>query len=99
MFCDLVGSTPLAEQLDPEDLRQVILAYQQACAEEIQRYEGYLARYVGDGLLVYFSYPQAHEDDPHRAVRTGLGILAAMDDLPTRLPHAQGRTLAVNQWC
>src|SRR5262249_33550200 len=57
MFCDLVGSTPLAEQLDPEDLRQVILAYQQTCAEQIRRFEGYLARYVGDGLLVYFGYP------------------------------------------
>src|SRR5262245_55803750 len=54
MFCDLVGSTPLAEQLDPEDLRQVILAYQQTCAEQIRRFDGYLARYVGDGLLVYF---------------------------------------------
>ena len=54
MFCDLVGSTPLAEQLDPEDLREVILAYQQSCAEQIHRFEGYLARYVGDGILVYF---------------------------------------------
>src|SRR5262249_8834277 len=74
MFCDLVGSTPLAEQLDPEDLRQVILAYQQTCAEQIRRFEGYLARYVGDGLLVYFGYPQAHEDDAQRAIRAGLGI-------------------------
>ena len=63
MFCDLVGSTPLAEKLDPEDLREVILAYQQTCADQIRRFEGYLARYVGDGLLVYFGYPQAHEDD------------------------------------
>jgi Double zinc ribbon/Adenylate and Guanylate cyclase catalytic domain len=73
MFCDLVGSTPLAEKLDPEELRQVILAYQQTCAKQIRRFEGYLARYVGDGLLVYFGYPQAHEDDAQRAIRAGLG--------------------------
>jgi len=68
MFCDLVGSTPLAEKLDPEDLRQVILTYQQTCAEQIRRFDGHLARYVGDGLLVYFGYPQAHEDDAQRAI-------------------------------
>src|SRR5262245_41413771 len=85
MFCDLVGSTLLAEKLDPEDLRQVILAYQQTCAEQIQRFDGYLARYVGDGLLVYFGYPQAHEDDAQRAVRTGLGIAASLPDLNNRL--------------
>src|SRR5439155_24843043 len=85
MFCDLVGSTPLSQQLDPEDLRQVILAYQQTCAEEIRRFEGYLARYVGDGLLVYFGYPQAHEDDAQRAIRAGLGIVAALPELNTRV--------------
>src|SRR4051812_35844874 len=85
MFCDLVGSTPLAEKLDPEDLRQVILSYQQTCAEQIQRFEGYLARYIGDGLLVYFGYPQAHEDDAQRAIRTGLGIISALLQLNTRL--------------
>jgi class 3 adenylate cyclase len=81
MFCDLVGSTPLSEKLDPEELREVILAYQQSCAEAIRRFEGYLARYVGDGLLVYFGYPQAHEDDAQRAVRAGLGMVAALPDL------------------
>jgi class 3 adenylate cyclase/tetratricopeptide (TPR) repeat protein len=85
MFCDLVGSTPLAEQLDPEDLRQVILAYQQTCADQIRRFEGYLARYVGDGLLVYFGYPQAHEDDAQRAIRVGLGIVAALPALNRQL--------------
>lgn len=85
MFCDLVGSTPLAEKLDPEDLRQVILAYQEISAQVIRRYEGYLARYVGDGLLVYFSYPQAHEDDAQRAIRAGLGIVAALPDLNSKL--------------
>ena len=95
MFCDLVGSTPLAEKLDPEDLRQVILAYQQVCAEEIRRFDGYLARYVGDGLLIYFGYPQAHEDDAHRAVRTALGILAAVGDLNQELQQAKGLQLAI----
>src|SRR5712692_2568220 len=85
MFCDLVGSTPLAEKLDPEELREVILAYQQVCAEEIRRCDGYLARYVGDGLLVYFGYPTAHEDDAQRAIHAGLGIVSALPDLNNRL--------------
>jgi class 3 adenylate cyclase len=95
LFCDLVDSTTLAGQLDPEEYRDVVRAYQTACTEVIRRYDGHIAQLLGDGLLVYFGYPQAHEDDTHRAVRTGLGILAAMDDLHTRLPHATGRTLAV----
>src|SRR6266446_1806134 len=90
MFCDLVGSTPLAEKLDPEELREVILAYQQTCAEQIRRFEGYIARYVGDGLLVYFSYPQAHDDDAQRAVRAGLGIVAELPQLNARLQQAVG---------
>src|SRR5712664_1713360 len=90
MFCDLVGSTPLAEKLDPEELRMVILAYQEACAHVIRRCEGYLARYVGDGLLVYFGYPQAHEDDAQRAIRAGLGIVAALPELNTRLQQTVG---------
>src|SRR5437867_2928678 len=90
MFCDLVGSTPLAEKLDPEDLRPVILAYQQTCADQIRRFEGYLARYLGDGLLVYFGYPQAHEDDAQRAVRAGLGIVAELPHLNARLHPAVG---------
>jgi class 3 adenylate cyclase len=88
MFCDLVGSTPLAEKLDPEELREVILAYQQTCAEQIQRFDGYLARYIGDGLLVYFGYPQAHEDDAPRAIRAGLGIVAALSGLNNRLQQS-----------
>jgi class 3 adenylate cyclase len=68
MFCDLVDSTALASMLDPEDLREVIRAYQATCAEVIQRFEGHIAQYLGDGLLVYFGYPQAHEDDVQRAV-------------------------------
>ena len=78
MFCDLVGSTALSSRLDPEDLREVVRAYQTTCEEVIQRYGGHIAQYLGDGLLVYFGYPQAHEDDAHRAVRAGLGILDAL---------------------
>ena len=81
MFCDLVGSTAMSEALDPEDLRAVIGAYQEACAGVIARYEGFIARYMGDGLLVYFGYPVAHEDDAERAVRVGLDVLAAVPEL------------------
>jgi len=75
VFCDLVGSTQLSAQLDPEDYRAVVQQYQQTCMAVIQRHEGYLAQYLGDGLLVYFGYPAAHEDDARRAVRTGLEIV------------------------
>jgi Adenylate and Guanylate cyclase catalytic domain len=85
MFCDLVGSTVLSAQLDPEDYREVVRAYQTTCAVVIQRFEGYIAQYLGDGLLVYFGYPQAHEDDARRAIHTGLGILEAIGALNTRL--------------
>ena len=95
LFCDLADSTRLAGQLDPEDLREVVLAYQAACVEVLQRFDGYIAQYLGDGLLVYFGYPQAHEDDAQRAVRTGLGILDAMGSLNTRLERAKGMRLAV----
>jgi class 3 adenylate cyclase len=78
MFCDLVGSTVLSAQLDPEDYRAVVQQYQQICIAVIQRHEGYLAQYLGDGLLVYFGYPTAHEDDARRAVRTGLEIMEAI---------------------
>ncbi len=88
MFCDLAGSTPLAEKLDPEDLREVVRAYQETCTGVIQRYEGHLAQHLGDGLLVYFGYPAAHEDDAQRAVRTGLGILAGLQSLNARLRPA-----------
>jgi class 3 adenylate cyclase/predicted ATPase len=81
MFCDLVGSTALSTRFDPEDLRELIRAYQAACAKVIAQYHGYIAKYMGDGVLVYFGYPQAHEDDAERAVRTGLGIVEAMAGL------------------
>jgi predicted ATPase/class 3 adenylate cyclase len=95
LFCDLVGSTQLAGQLDPEDLRAVVHAYQVAAAEVIQRYEGHIAQYLGDGLLVYFGYPTAHEDDARRAVHTGLGIVRAMATLNTHLTAQYGVRLAV----
>jgi class 3 adenylate cyclase len=84
LFCDLVGSTALSAQLDPEDLREVVRAYQDTCAKVIARFEGYIAQYLGDGLLVYFGYPLAHEDDAQRAC-AGLGIVEAMGQLNTRL--------------
>ena len=90
MFCDLVGSTALAERLDPEDLRAVIRAYQQCAAQVIERFGGHIAQYLGDGLLVYFGHPQAHEDDAERAVRAGLGIVAAMRALAERPPFTPG---------
>jgi class 3 adenylate cyclase len=85
MFCDLVDSTKLSSQLDPEDYREVVREYQQVCSEVISRYDGYIAQYLGDGLLVYFGYPVAHEEDAHRAVYAGLGILNAMKSLNTSL--------------
>jgi class 3 adenylate cyclase len=95
LFCDLVDSTVLASQLDPEDWREVVRAYQETCAKVIVRFEGHIAQYLGDGLLVYFGYPQAHEDDAQRAVRTGLGMLAAMESLNTDLVRDKGGRLAV----
>ena len=72
MFSDLVGSTALSARMDPEDLRQVISAYQKCVAETVQRFDGFVARYMGDGVLVYLGYPRAHEDDAERAVQAGL---------------------------
>src|SRR5262252_1017948 len=95
MFCDLVDSTKLSSQLDPEEYREVVRAYQQVCTEVIQRYDGHIAQLLGDGLLIYFGYPHAHEDDPQRAVRTGLGILTALGDLNTGLQQAKGIQLAI----
>jgi class 3 adenylate cyclase len=85
LFCDLVDSTVLASQLDPEDWREVVQAYQETCAKVIARYEGHIAQYLGDGLLVYFGWPQAHEDDAPRAVRAGLGMVEAVGQLNIRL--------------
>jgi class 3 adenylate cyclase len=95
MFCDLVDATKLSSQLDPEEYRDVVRAYQRVCTEVIQRYDGHTAQLLGDGLLVYFGYPQAHEDDAQRAVRTGLGILDTMGDLNQGLQQTKGIQLAV----
>ena len=86
MFCDLVGSTALSAQLDPEELREVVRAYQETCTAVIQRYDGHIAQHLGDGLLVYFGYPVAHEDDAQRAVRTGLEIVAGLQSVNAQLP-------------
>ena len=81
MFCDLVGSTALSARLDPEDMRDVIRAYQDACSGVIARYDGFVAKFMGDGILAYFGFPRAHEDEPERAVRAGLDIVAAVGRL------------------
>jgi TOMM system kinase/cyclase fusion protein len=94
LFCDLVDSTMLASQLDPEELREVVRAYQDTCATVIARFEGHIAQYLGDGLLIYLGYPLAHEDDAQRAVRAGLGMLEALGQLNTRLEQARGVRLA-----
>jgi len=84
MFCDLVGSTALSARLDPEDLREVIAAYHRAVAEIVARFDGFVANYMGDGVLVYFGYPRAHEDDAERAVRAGLGLIDAVGRLDVK---------------
>src|ERR1700746_2817721 len=84
MFADLVGSTQLSARMDPEDLREVIWTYQKAVAEIVRRFDGFVAKYMGDGVLVYFGYPQAHEDDTERAVRTGLAVVNTVSNLQGR---------------
>jgi class 3 adenylate cyclase len=86
MFSDLVGSTALSARMDPEDLREVISAYQTCVTETVQRFGGFVAKYMGDGVLVYFGYPHAHEDDAERAVRAGLELGAAVGALKTHAP-------------
>ncbi len=86
MFSDLVGSTALSARMDPEDLREVISAYQKCVAETVQRFGGFVAKYLGDGVLVYFGYPQAHEDDAERAVPAGLELVGAVSALKSNAP-------------
>ena len=81
MFCDLVGSTALSVQRDPEDLQELIAAYHRAVAEVVKRFEGFLARYMGDGILIYFGYPRAHENDAERAARCALAVVEAVSGL------------------
>ena len=86
MFVDLVGSTALSARLDPEDMGRVIRAYQECCAEVVERWGGHVAKYMGDGVLAYFGWPQAHEDEAERAVRAGLGLV----DRVGAARHARG---------
>ena len=90
MFCDLVGSTALSTGMDPEDLRDVIASFQSRCSAAIRRYDGFVAKYMGDGILVYFGYPRAHEDEAERSVRAGLDIVEAMAELNAAVPRPPG---------
>jgi class 3 adenylate cyclase/predicted ATPase len=95
MFCDLVGSTELSQQLDPEELREINRAYQDAAKAAIERYDGYVARYMGDGVLAYFGYPQAHEDDAERSVHAGLELVRAIAELNAVADSGEDIELAV----
>jgi class 3 adenylate cyclase/tetratricopeptide (TPR) repeat protein len=99
LFCDLVGSTPLSAQLDPEEFREVMRAYYDTCGKAIARFDGYIAQYLGDGLIVFFGHPLAHEDDAQRAVRAGLGIVEAVGQLNVTLSERYGTSLAVRLGC
>jgi class 3 adenylate cyclase len=81
VFCDLVGSTALSGRYDPEDLREIEGVYQRCVADTVARFAGFIAKYMGDGVLVYFGYPEAHEDDAERAVRAGLAVIDAVESL------------------
>ena len=91
MFCDLVGSTALSAALDPEDLREVLASYHRAVTETVAGFDGFVSRYMGDGVLVYFGYPQAHEDDAERAVRAGLGAIDAVRRLDIKSVELRAR--------
>lgn len=95
MFCDLVGSTALSNELDPEDLRTIITEYQLVCEKVVARYEGHIAQYLGDGILVYFGYPAAHENDAHRALSSGLGIIEAVQRFSKRLEGSNRTGISV----
>ncbi len=95
MFCDLVGSTALSTGMEPEDLRDVIASFQNRCSAAIRRYDGFVAKYMGDGILIYFGYPRAHEDEAERSVRAGLDIVDAMAELNAAVPRPPGVELAV----
>jgi class 3 adenylate cyclase/predicted ATPase len=88
MFCDLVGSTPLSTRFDPEDLREIVGAYHRCVTDTVARFAGFVAKYMGDGVLVYFGYPEAHEDDVERAARAGLAVIDAVGRLATQEPLA-----------
>jgi class 3 adenylate cyclase len=91
MFCDLVGSTPLSTRSDPEDLREIVGAYHRCVTDAVGRFGGFVAKYMGDGVLVYFGYPEAHEDDAERAIRAGLGTIDAVSRLDVKSTKLQAR--------
>jgi class 3 adenylate cyclase len=95
MFCDIVGSTPLAETLDPEDFREILSSYQEVCARATDRFHGYTARYAGDGIVVYFGYPNAREDSAECAVHAGLAMLEELEELNAELRAEHGLSLRV----
>ncbi|MFP6747125.1 MAG: adenylate/guanylate cyclase domain-containing protein, partial [Alphaproteobacteria bacterium] len=95
MFCDLVGSTELSTRFDPEDMQDILRAYQDTCAKVFQLFDGFIAKYTGDGILIYFGYPQAHEKDAERAILAGLAVIEAMPKLKLTVPQAQKTELAV----
>jgi class 3 adenylate cyclase len=101
MFCDLVGSTALSARLDVEDLREVIGAYHRCVAATIGRFGGFVAKYMGDGVLAYFGYPQAHEEDAERSVRAGLALVDAVEQLsaPERLRARENITSRPSAQC
>jgi class 3 adenylate cyclase len=94
MFCDL-GSTPLATRFDPEDLREIVGAYHRCVTDTVGRFGGFVAKYMGDGVLIYFGYPEAHEDDAERAARAGIGVIDALGRLATPEPLNASRPA----WC
>jgi class 3 adenylate cyclase len=98
MFCDLVGSTALSSRLDPEDLREIYAAYHRAVAEIVGGFDGFVAKYMGDGVLAYFGYPRAHEDDAERAVRAGLGVVDAVGRLDVKSVELQARVGIGTGW-
>ena len=98
MFCDLVGSTELSARLDPEDMRGILGAYHRAVADAVKSFDGFVAKYMGDGVLVYFGYPQAHEDDAERAVRAGLGVIETVSRLDVKSVELQARIGIATGW-
>ena len=102
MFVDLVGSTGLAARLDPEDLKDVIAKFQRAVADEVRRFGGHVAKPLGDGLLIYFGWPRAHEDDAERAARSAIAIVAAVRQLASQMeprwPGFQTRDSRAEKW-
>ena len=95
MFCDLVGSTQLSRHMDPEELRRLNLSYQETCARIIKQFDGFVARYMGDGVLAYFGYPKAHEDDAQRAILAGLALVEAMAPLEEKFKQYLDTRLAI----